>query len=131
MLYSKSHQNLLIGTRNGYLTLLDVPSEKISEEENDQENEEEEKQITLHNKLRVLGSFHTQQINDLKPLGRTTQMVSCSSDCTIAIWEVTTMEQLAVINLPVEPKVLAVNQEGSVTFRCYNICDRKRPKLIH
>ena len=33
MVYSKSHQNLLIGTRNGYLTLLDIPAEKISEEE--------------------------------------------------------------------------------------------------
>ena len=33
MLYSKSHQKLMIGTSNGILSLLNVPSEKISDEE--------------------------------------------------------------------------------------------------
>lgn len=41
MLYSKSHQNLLLGTTNGFLTLLNVPAEKISEEEVEQEDGEE------------------------------------------------------------------------------------------
>ena len=35
MRYSKSHQSLLLGTTNGFITLLNVPAEKISEEEAD------------------------------------------------------------------------------------------------
>mmetsp|Transcript_33477 Transcript_33477/g.41328 ORF Transcript_33477/g.41328 Transcript_33477/m.41328 type:complete len:140 (+) Transcript_33477:672-1091(+) len=139
MIYTKSHQNLLLGTSNGYLTLLNVPSEKISEEEVEQENEEEQKQTTIFNDLKILGKFHTARVNDVRPLGRTTQMISCSSDNTVAIWEVTTMQQLAVIEMPVEPISLACSKEGAVvfigtavgTFRCYDVSNRARPKLIH
>lgn len=139
MLYTKSHQNMLLGTNNGYLTLLNVPAEKVSEEEVEQDDAEEQKQQTLQNELRVLGRFHTARINDVKPLGRTTQMVSCSSDNTVAIWEVTTMAQLSVIDMPVEPISLGITKEGSVifvgtaigTFRCYDVTNRAHPKLIH
>jgi WD40 repeat protein len=118
---------------------LNVPSEKISEEEVEQDGEEEQKQQTLQNDLKILGRFHTAQVNDVQPLGRTTQMVSCSSDNTVAIWEVTTMQQLAVIEMPVEPISLSATKEGSVifigtaigTFRCYDVTNRERPKLIH
>ena len=55
-----------------------MPAEKVSEGDDEGEEAEEKKQETLQNKLRVLGRFHTQQINDVKPLGKTTQMVSCS-----------------------------------------------------
>lgn len=43
MLYTKSHQNLLIGTTNGFLTKLNVPSEKETEDEEEQENPDEQK----------------------------------------------------------------------------------------
>ena len=49
------------------------------------------------------------------------------------------MAQLAVIDLPVEPISLGVTKEGSVifigtaigTFRCYDVTNRSKPKLIH
>jgi hypothetical protein len=41
MIYSKSHKNLLIGTRNGVLSLLNVPAEKVSDEDYEQEGQEE------------------------------------------------------------------------------------------
>lgn len=44
MIYTKSHQNLLIGTNNGVLSLLNVPSEKFSEDEEEQENPDDQKQ---------------------------------------------------------------------------------------
>ena len=44
MIYTKSHQNLLIGTSNGVLSLLNVPSEKFSEDEEEQENPDDQKQ---------------------------------------------------------------------------------------
>jgi len=69
MHYTKSHQNLLIGTTNGILSLLNVPAEKFSEEEEDQEKEEEQKQQTLYNELKNLGRFHTARVNAVKPLG--------------------------------------------------------------
>ena len=40
MTYTKSHQNLMMGTTNGFLAMLNVPAEKISEDE-DNDNEEE------------------------------------------------------------------------------------------
>jgi len=139
ILYSKSHQNLLIGTSNGYLTLLNVPAEQITEGDEEQEQEEVRKQMTLLNELRILGRFHTARVNDVKPLGKTTQMVSCSQDNTVNLWEVTTMQILSVIDMPVEPVSLAVSKAGSVvfigtaigTFRCYNVVNREKPRLIH
>jgi len=35
MVYSKSHKNLLLGTKNGVLSLLNVPAEKLSDEDYD------------------------------------------------------------------------------------------------
>ena len=43
MLYTKSHQNILIGTTNGVLSCLNVPSEKFAEEE-EEENPDDQKQ---------------------------------------------------------------------------------------
>lgn len=43
MVYTKSHQNLLIGTTNGILGMLNVPAEKISDEDYDEGKEEEQK----------------------------------------------------------------------------------------
>ena len=65
-------------------------------------------------------------------------MVSISADMTVAIWEVTTSQQLSVIYMPVEPISLDVSKSGSVmfigtaagTFRIYDITDRENPRLI-
>ena len=57
--------------------MLNVPSEKVAENE-EEENEEEKKVMTLQNDLKILGRFHTTRVNDIQPLGRTTQMASCS-----------------------------------------------------
>ena len=65
-------------------------------------------------------------------------MVTISADMTVALWEVTTRQQLSVINMPVEPISLEVNKEGSVmfigtsagTFRVYDITNREIPRLI-
>lgn len=89
MTYTKSHQNLLIGTSNGVLSLLNVPSEKFSDEEEEEDNPDKEKQQILENPLQTLGRFHTARVNGVKPLGTTTQMASISGDHTVAIWEVT------------------------------------------
>ena len=41
MMYTKSHQNIMIGSSNGVLSLLNVPSEKISDEDYENEGQEE------------------------------------------------------------------------------------------
>lgn len=71
MMYTKSHQNLLIGTQNGVLSLLNVPAEKISEEE-EEVDEQEDKVVNLENQLQTLGRFHTARVNAIKPLGTST-----------------------------------------------------------
>ena len=43
MLYTKSHSDLMIGTNNGVLSLLNVAAEKISDEDYDNEQQEEQK----------------------------------------------------------------------------------------
>lgn len=57
--------------------------------------------MTLENPLKPLGRFHTSRVNQVQPLGNSTQMVSISADLTIAIWEVTSGQQLSVIYMPV------------------------------
>ena len=69
MHYSKSHMNLLIGSSNGMLTLLNVPAEKLSEDDEEQDKEDEQKQQTLENPLLTIGRFHTQRVNGIRPLG--------------------------------------------------------------
>ena len=86
----------------------------------------------------MIGRFHTARVNGVKPLGSTTQMISISQDHTVAIWEVTTNQQLCCITMPVEPISIDVSREGSVvfigtivgTFRIYDITDRTKPRLI-
>jgi len=41
MIYSKSHAHLLLGTANGVLSLLNVASEKVTDEDYEQEGQEE------------------------------------------------------------------------------------------
>ena len=118
--------------------MLAVPSEKISDDEDDQENQDEQRQVVLENPLNLIGRFHTARVNGVKPLGTSTQMVSISADCTVAIWEITSGQQLSCLHMPVEPISLEVNKEGSVmflgtaagTFRIYDITNRERPRLI-
>ena len=138
MIYNKSHQSLMIGTHNGILSLLKVPSEKISDEDYENEGQEEQKLVDLETPLQITGRFHTDRVNCVKPLGTSTQMVTISADNTVAIWEVTTQKQLSCITMPVEPISLDVSKEGSVifigtiagTFRIYDITNRENPRLI-
>ena len=67
-----------------------MPSEKFCDDEEEQENPDDQKQQQiLENELQTIGRFHTARVNGIKPLGQTTQMVSISSDHTVAIWEMT------------------------------------------
>lgn len=80
---------MLIGTTDGVLSLLNVPSEKVSDEDYEQDENAEQKQQDLTNPLQTIGRFHTARVNGVKPLGLTTQMVSIGADHTVAIWEAT------------------------------------------
>ena len=130
---------MLIGTKNGVLSLLNVPSEKIAEEEVEEEDRDElQKQQILENELELVGRFHTDKINAVKPLGPTSQMASISADGTVAIWEVSNQQQLSVTHMPAEPVSLDASKEGSVifvgtaigTFRIIDVTNREKPRVI-
>ena len=117
---------------------MNVPAEKFTDDEEEEDNPDKEKQQILENPLQTIGRFHTARVNGVKPLGQSTQMVSISSDHTVAIWEVTNNQQLSCITMPVEPISIDVSREGSVmfigtvvgTFRIYDITNRQKPRLI-
>lgn len=136
MRYSRSHNTIIIGTRNGVLGVLPIPSEKI--EEDDDEEQTEHVKFTFETKFKIFGRFHTGAVNGVTALGNSTQIASISQDNTIAIWETSTMTQIAFIEMKIQPLTISSNADGTTifigtdkgTYRCYDISDRQNPRCI-
>lgn len=77
-------------------------------------------------------------VNGIRQLGETTQLITISDDCTIAVWESTNQTQLAVIPCFSRPSALDVNLDGTVAFvgfdsgiyRIFDVSNRQQPRLV-
>ena len=74
MRYSRSHQTIIIGTKNGIIGTLPIPAEKIDDE--DEEEQTEHVKITIQVPFQMYGKYHTAGVNSIASLGNSTQIAS-------------------------------------------------------
>lgn len=138
MSYTKNFKKIIFGCEDGYLAVLPVEAEIYNEEDDDEEEGSVKEVKTLNTPLAELGKFHTGQINGIKELGETTQVVTVGEDHLLCIWEATTGSclfrdrlscKLTSLETSLDGTKIFVGSEGGVV-RIYDVSNRCLPRLV-
>jgi WD40 repeat protein len=136
--YSKNFDTLIMGTETGVFGILRVQAEAINYDEEEDEQQKKKERKTLTEPFIELGRFHTKNVNGIKELGESTQLVTISDDHYMSVWEATNQQLLSCVYQPAIPTALDVSKDGNTSFigtvigacRAYDVQDRSRPRLV-
>lgn len=138
MHYNKSFKKIVMGTVAGRIGVLPVEAETNQEDE-ENEDEEVKKEVVITQSFHELGSFHTGRVTGIRELGESTQLVTISEDCSMALWEATQANsQLAHMPFGCKLTALEVSRDGNVAFigsefgvmRILDVSNRAMPRLV-
>lgn len=138
MHYSKTYETLIMGTETGVFGILNVQAEAINYDEDEDEQNKKKERKTITEPFNELGRFHTKNVNGIRELGESTQIVTISDDHYMSVWEATNQKLLSTVYQPAIPTALEVTKDGNTSFigtvigacRAYDLQDRLKPRLV-
>ena len=116
MHYSKNYETLVMGTDTGVFGILSVPAEAINYDEDEEEQNKKKERKTIQEPFNELGRFHTKNVNGIRELGESTQLVTISDDHYMSVWEATNQRLLSTVYQPAIPTALEVTPDGNTSF---------------
>jgi hypothetical protein len=138
MHYNRNFKFIAMGTETGVFGYLNIEAEAINYDEEDEENQKQKERKTITEAFNELGRFHTKNVNGIKELGESTQLVTISEDHYMSIWEATNQRLISTVYQPAVPTSIDVSLDGTSVFvgtiigacRAYDLSDRASPRLV-